>query len=124
MRLNNCTALAEGMLADMIVIDLNQPNMRPKNDIIKKSVYAGWSQNVLITMINGRILYENGNYYIGRTVEEIYEKAKKIIARIKKNRKIIRIFAEATLAGIWYLKKKSVVSRLKTKKNYRLKTTD
>ena len=84
MNLHDSTSLAEGMLADLIVIDLFQPNMQPKNDIIKNLVYAGGKQNVLLTMVNGRILYENGEYYIGRPVEEIYRKAEEIITRIAK----------------------------------------
>jgi 5-methylthioadenosine/S-adenosylhomocysteine deaminase len=84
MNLDDCTGLAEGMLADLIVIDLFQPNMRPKNDVIKNAVYAGGKQNVLLTMVNGRILYEDGEYYIGQSVEEIYEKAEEIITRIAK----------------------------------------
>ena len=82
MKLNDCVSLAEGMLADMMVIDLFQPNMQPKNDIIKNIVYAGGKQNVLLTMVNGRILYENGKYYIGQPVEEIYGKAEEIVKRI------------------------------------------
>jgi len=82
MKLDDCTSLAEGMLADLIVIDLFQPNMQPKNDIVKNIVYAGGRHNVLLTMVDGRILYENGEYYIGRPVEEIYEKAEEIITRI------------------------------------------
>ena len=83
MKLDNCVSLEAGMLADLMVIDLNQPNMKPTNDIVKNIVYAAGKQNVLMTMVNGRILYEKGKYYVGQPVEEIYKKAEEIIARIE-----------------------------------------
>ncbi len=82
MRLGRCTRLAEGMLADCVVIDLKQPNMQPLNDIVKNVVYAGGKHNVLLTMVNGRILYEKGTYYIGRTPESVYERANAIVRRM------------------------------------------
>jgi 5-methylthioadenosine/S-adenosylhomocysteine deaminase len=82
MGLDKCTGLVEGMLADLIVIDLSLPNMQPKNDIIKNVVYAGGKQNVVLTMINGRVLYENGRYYVGQPVEDIYKKVEEIVTRI------------------------------------------
>lgn len=82
MGLTNCTSLAEGMLADLVVIDLGQPNMQPPNDTVKNLVYAGGKQNVLLTMVDGRILYEEGAFYIGQPAEDIYERAEAIITRI------------------------------------------
>jgi len=83
MGLDEAVSLETGMLADLFVLDLNQPNMQPKNDIVKNIVYAGGKQNVILTMVNGRILYENGEYYIGIPADEIYAKAEAIINRIK-----------------------------------------
>lgn len=82
MGLNECDTIAEGKLADLIIIDLNDPNMQPLNNIVNNLVYAGNKQNVKLTMVNGRILYENGEYYIGSDVHEIYEKVNQIIRRI------------------------------------------
>ena len=36
MGLDDCVSISEGMQADLIVIDLNQPNMQPMNNIGKK----------------------------------------------------------------------------------------
>ena len=74
--------LAEGKLADMIMIDLNQPNMQPIHNIAKNVVYAGSKQNVALTMINGKILYENGIFHIGTDPEEIYKKCNEISKRL------------------------------------------
>ena len=74
--------LAEGKLADVIMIDLHQPNMQPLNNIAKNIVYSGSKQNVKMTMINGRILYEDGVFLNGVDAEAIYAKANEIIARL------------------------------------------
>lgn len=62
MGLDNCDGIAKGKKADLIVIDLNAPNMRPPHNIPKNLVYSGSKQNVLLTMCAGKILYENGEY--------------------------------------------------------------
>ncbi|MBQ1236354.1 MAG: amidohydrolase, partial [Oscillospiraceae bacterium] len=58
MGLNDCDDIAEGKFADMIVIDLKRPNMRPLNNIPKNLVYAGSKENVRLTMVAGKVLYE------------------------------------------------------------------
>lgn len=78
MGLSDCDTLQEGKLADLIMLDLHQPNMQPLNHITKNLVYSGSKQNVILTMINGKILYENGMFYIGEDPEEIYRKANEI----------------------------------------------
>ncbi len=83
MGLENCDTLEVGKYADIIMIDLHQPNMQPINNITKNIVYSGSKQNVKMTMINGKILYEDGNFYIGAVPEEIYDKANEIINRIR-----------------------------------------
>ena len=82
MGLDNCDVIDEGKTADLIVIDLHRPNMQPINNITKNIVYSGSKENVKMTMINGKILYENGEF-INTDVEEIYAKAQKVIDRIK-----------------------------------------
>ncbi len=79
MGLTDCDTLSVGKLADLIIIDLHQPNMQPINNISKNIVYSGSKQNVKLTMVNGRILYENNNFYVGEDVENIYIKANEII---------------------------------------------
>jgi len=83
MGLTDADVLAEGKFADLIMIDLHQPNMQPLNHIEKNIVYSGSKQNVKLTMVNGRILYENGNFFIGTSAEEVYAKANEIISRMR-----------------------------------------
>ncbi len=79
MGLKDCDTLEAGKYADLILIDLHQPNMQPINNITKNIVYSGSKQNVKLTMVNGRILYENNNFYVGEDAEAIYSKANEII---------------------------------------------
>ena len=75
--------LAEGKQADIIMIDLHQPNMQPINNIPKNLVYSGSKQNIKMTMIRGKILYENGKFVDTYDVEEIYGKANEIINSLR-----------------------------------------
>lgn len=82
MLLDDCDSLAVGKKADIIMIDLQQPNMQPENNIVKNLVYSGSKQNVKMTMVNGRILYEDNRFEIGFEPAEIYAKANAIIRRM------------------------------------------
>lgn len=84
MGLDNCTTISEGMQADLIVLDLNQPNMQPINNIAKNIVYSGSKQNVILTMCAGKILYEKGNFNIGEDPLRIYAKSNEIISEYSK----------------------------------------
>ncbi len=82
MGLGDADVLAAGKLADVIMLDLNQPNMQPLNHIAKNIVYSGSKQNVIMTMVNGKILYEKGEFFLKEKPEDVYEKANDIINRI------------------------------------------
>ncbi|HIX63082.1 MAG TPA: amidohydrolase [Candidatus Mediterraneibacter colneyensis] len=82
MGLHDCDRIAPGKRADLIMIDLMQPNMQPIHNIEKNIVYSGSKQNVKMTMIDGKVLYRDGRFYIGETAEKIYENANRISERI------------------------------------------
>lgn len=82
MGLNDCDYLAEGKKADIIMLDLYQPNMQPINNIVKNIVYSGSKSNIKLTMIGGIIRYENGNFNIGAEPADIYAKAEEIGKRL------------------------------------------
>ena len=84
MCLPKCDVLAKGKQADIILIDLHQPNMQPLHNIHGNLVYSCSKSNVCMTMINGRILYRNGDFFVGESVERIYDECNKIVKRILK----------------------------------------
>lgn len=74
--------LAPGKQADLIMIDLHQPNMQPLHNLPKNLVYSGSKANVRMTMINGRILYRDGRFLVGESSERIYAECDRIVKRI------------------------------------------
>lgn len=73
----NCGVIEEGRLADLIVLDLHQPNMQPINNIAKNIVYSGSKANVILTMVNGKILYEQGKFDVNCDVGKLYDQVQK-----------------------------------------------
>ncbi len=61
---------------------MSRPNMQPEHNIIKNIVYAGSKENVRLTMINGKILYENGEFFIGEEPDKLYKAASEMVSEI------------------------------------------
>ena len=80
---DECDSLAVGKQADIILLDLHQPNMQPLNNIEKNVVYSGSKQNVALTMVAGKVLYERGSFYIGDDPERIYREATRIVRSMR-----------------------------------------
>ena len=77
MGMNNADVLAKGKYADIIMLEA------PTNDVINEIVYNGKQDDVKLTMINGKILYEDGQYYLSESVDKINQKAEEISRRIE-----------------------------------------
>ena len=58
----DCGRVAVGCKADLILIDLNAINNIPCYDLATALAYSVDTSNVLLTMCDGRILWENGEY--------------------------------------------------------------
>ena len=82
MGLFECDTLAEGKKADLIMIDLDQPNMQPIRQLEKNLVYSGSKQNVKMTMIGGRVLYQDGEFFLDSSKEEIFAKVNELARQI------------------------------------------
>ena len=83
MGLLDCDCIAVGKQADLIVLDLHQPNMQPEHNIVKNLVYSGSKQNVSLTMVAGKILYREGRFSVGEAPEHIYETVKIMCKRLE-----------------------------------------
>lgn len=82
MGLTECDTLLAGKKADIIMIDMHRPNMQPLHNIAKNIVYSASKDNVKMTMINGKILYENREFFVDEDIEGIYKKSNEIIQSI------------------------------------------
>ena len=78
----NCGVLEAGKLADLIILDLHQPNMQPMNNIAKNIVYSGSKSNVKCTMVNGEILYEDGRFHVGFDIASLYDEIQRRVERL------------------------------------------
>lgn len=74
-------SIEEGKQADLIILNLDTVVTKPVNDLISDIVYNVKGNNVETTMVNGKILMENKKLKIKEN--DIYDKCKKIIERIK-----------------------------------------
>lgn len=80
-RRKNCGELRVGNKADIIAISLDAPHLVPALDKKALLTYTAQSSDVAMTMVDGRILYENGEY---KTLdkERIYFDVKKSIRKL------------------------------------------
>lgn len=73
--------LGVGNNADLVVIDLDHVNTTPVIDPISNWIYASDARNVKLTMSNGNIVYDNGNFPT-MDISSIVENAQKSIDRM------------------------------------------
>ncbi|HCT65270.1 MAG TPA: amidohydrolase [Lachnospiraceae bacterium] len=77
----NTAEIAIGKAADFFIMDFNAPNLQPITNMLNGVVYASLPENIVLTMVNGKILYEKGEF---KTLD-----IEKIIAKIKDIKKIL-----------------------------------
>ena len=83
MGLKDSDTLSEGKYADLIMIDMSKPEMQPVNNITKNIVYSGSKADVKMTMVAGKILYEDGRFHIGEDPEIIIREVDKVIGAMR-----------------------------------------
>lgn len=74
--------LDEGKLADIVMIDVNKPNMQPLNTFINNLVYSAGKANVKLTMVDGKVLYEDGKFFINEDEQYIYKKCNELLQNL------------------------------------------
>jgi 5-methylthioadenosine/S-adenosylhomocysteine deaminase len=52
--------LEPGSLADLVVIELERPHLRPLHEAVSTLVYHADHADVAMTVVDGRIVYEDG----------------------------------------------------------------
>lgn len=60
--LDGCGELRVGNKADLFVMDIDQPQFYPRNDLIAALCYSARGTEIVLTMVDGKILYENGEF--------------------------------------------------------------
>ncbi len=54
--------ILEGWQADCVLVDLDMPNLLPFSEVPASLVYAAKGENVRMTLSQGRVLYDSGEY--------------------------------------------------------------
>lgn len=81
----DCGTIRKGAKADLIVLDISAPHMHPVHDLKNNIVYSASGSDVVMTMADGRVLYDNGEYTtidIEKTVFEAERAAEKILKEL------------------------------------------
>ncbi len=73
--------LAVGKKADIIALDLTKPHLVPNLDPLALTVYSAQGGDVVLTMVNGKILYEDGEF-LTLDAEKILYDAKAAVKRL------------------------------------------
>ena len=61
-RAAQCGMLQEGMDADIILVDFTAPHLMPCHNVLNGLVWSAKGGDVAMTMVRGKILYENGKF--------------------------------------------------------------
>ena len=76
--------IREGALADLILINLDEPQLIPHNSILSGLVYSSTGAEVDTVLVNGKILMENRTLTTIKE-EEVFAKIRDIVARIRRS---------------------------------------
>ncbi len=77
----NCGNIEVGYKADIVALSTDNPNMLPCLDSVALSVYSAGRGDVKMTMCDGKILYENGEY-LTIDKERVYSAVRKSTERL------------------------------------------
>ena len=75
-RENEIGRIMEGLEADIILIDLNAPTVRPVYSVESALAYSATGERVCLTMVQGKVLYESGSYTT-IDIEEAYNEVER-----------------------------------------------
>ena len=73
--------IKEGYCADLVVMDIDKPYMKPVHSVQNNLVYSAVGNDVEMTIVDGNILYEKGEYKT-IDIEKITFKAEEITKEI------------------------------------------
>ncbi len=77
-RADSCGMLKEGFDADIALVDFSAPHLMPCHNVLSSLVFSAKGGDVALTMVRGKILYQNGQFPtidLTETVRELTEYA-------------------------------------------------
>ena len=61
-RIRDCGRIEKSCRADLLVFDLDKPHLQPDFDTVANIVFAAQSSDIVLNMIDGRVVYRNGEF--------------------------------------------------------------
>jgi 5-methylthioadenosine/S-adenosylhomocysteine deaminase len=61
-RAEECGMLKEGMDADIVLVDFSAPHLMPCHNVLSSLVFSAKGGDVAMTMVRGKVLYQNGQW--------------------------------------------------------------
>ncbi|MBR2640300.1 MAG: amidohydrolase family protein, partial [Oscillospiraceae bacterium] len=73
--------IKKGNKADLVVLDFNKPHLVPCYDVLTNVVFSAQSSDVVLTMVDGDVLYRDGKY---KTIDinKVYDKISYYLPKI------------------------------------------
>lgn len=83
---NDCGEIKVGNKADLVALDIDTPWMTPVDSMSSNVVYSLEGSDVVLTMVDGRVCYRNGEYLtidIERVMDEVSRSRESILTRLQ-----------------------------------------
>ncbi|MCL2110759.1 MAG: amidohydrolase [Clostridiales bacterium] len=81
----DCGYIKEGYRADLVVLDLSSPSLNPVYNMANALVFAVSSRDIVMTMVDGKVVYERGAFPtldIERTLHEVERSRVRILGEL------------------------------------------
>ena len=82
---DDCGLVKEGFKADLVVMDIDAPNMQPVHNLLNNVVWSASNANIVLTMCDGRVLYKDGEFMtidVEKAIAEANLATKKILEKL------------------------------------------
>lgn len=74
-------SLAVGKKADIVAVDMKKPHLIPSFDAVTTLLYSAQGSDVMMTMADGKVLYENGEY-LTIDADKVYSDVRAALKRL------------------------------------------
>lgn len=77
--------IKEGNRADLVMLDIDKPYMYPRHNLLNNLLYSAVGTDVVMTMVDGKILYDNGDYPtidLAETIRQVENRKNRILREL------------------------------------------
>lgn len=81
----DCGRIMVGNRADIIVFDMDKPHLQPVHDVLSNIVFAAQSEDICLSMIDGKVVYKDGQLITldqEKIIFEVNSRSKRILKEL------------------------------------------